>query len=238
MKVLESGPTKLESLEASFAEAFPYASVSVATTEFASDPSTVISNPLNPFVDSALSKALEGISSISQDVTALTTFLHLHIPKMEDGNNFGVTVQLSLLKQLDDLQDKASTKLEGLLGYAAARADAMDKLKYSFPTPSTKSLTKSTTTSTSDDGKTEQKATESTEEKSSTTSLASPSVIEAARIAAVVAVDTMYYSKAQTALQSIMVLYMAVLDFMDKNKEKLEKPKGSEGSRSSYHSMY
>jgi len=237
MKVLEDAVGKLEALEASFATAFPYSGVSAASKDFASDSSSLIQSAVNPKVETSLQTALDGVSAISQDVTAISTFIHLHIPKMEDGNNFGVSVQLSLAKLLDDLQDKASAKLEELTGYAAARADALEKLKYSYPSPTSKSVTKSTSTTTTD-GKPEEKVSESTEEKSSTTTLESPSVTEQARIAAVVAVDTLYYSKAQRALQSIMVLYMAILDFMDKNKEKLEKPKGSGGSHSGYHSMY
>jgi hypothetical protein len=168
---------------------------------------------------------------MSQDAQTLENFLNLHIPKMEDGNNFGVTVQLTALKQVTDLQEAVTKQVDALAGYASARADALEKLK--FPS-SSKSVSKSTSVSITD-GKKEEKITETTDEKSDESS---GGIVKDSRIAAVVACDTLYYSKAQRALQSVMSLYIASLDFMSKNMDKLEKPKGSGGSHSGFSSMY
>lgn len=201
MKILDGAINKLETMEATFSECFPYPSLSSASTDFkAIDPAT----ESNEKVAKAVSTSLDEIASVAQDVKAIEVFLHLHIPKMEDGNNFGVTVQLALLKQLSDLEEMASKKIDELSGYSSARADALDKLKL----PSTSfSVTKSSSQSETD-GKKEQKLSESTEEKKSSSDTTGPAF--QTRAAALVATDTLYYSKAKQAFQSVMTLYMAV----------------------------
>ncbi len=215
-------------MESSFAAAFPYASLSAASSDFASK-ATLSSNDK---VSSCVTLALDALSSMSQDAQTLENFLQLHIPKMEDGNNFGVTVQLSSLKQLTDVQEAVTKHADSLSGYASARADALEKLK--LPSAS-KSVSKSTSVSTTD-GKKEEKVTESVEEKTNENENVGP--IYEARCAAVVACDSLYYSKAQRAVQNVMTLYIASLDFMNKNMDKIEKPKGSGGSHSGFHTMY
>jgi hypothetical protein len=228
MKLLDGSLGQLESMEASFNECFPYPTLSVASAEFSR--SDIAAS--NDKVSKAVTTTLDSIFTVSQNVKTLETFLRLHIPKMEDGNNFGVSVQLSLLKELSDVEEAASKHVDDLFGYASARADALDKLK--LPTSSV-SITKSTGASTTD-GKKEEKTSEATEEKENTDACTGPAY--ASRVAALVAIDTLYYSKAQRAFQAVLTLYMAALDFLDKNKDKLEKPKGAGGSHSGFASMY
>lgn len=226
MKILDGSIAKLEAMEATFSEVFPYASLSAASGDFKSAVES------NDKVSRAVTVTLDEISSVAQDAKTLEVFLHLHLPKMEDGNNFGVTVQLSLLKQLTDLQEALTKAIDELSGYANARAESLGKLN--LPSTST-SVTKSTSQTTTD-GKKEDKTSESTEEKKSSSESSGPAF--EGRVAALVATDTLYYSKAQRAFQSVMTMYMAALDFMDKNKEKLEKPKGENGSHGGFSSMY
>jgi len=214
---------KLESLESSFKTSFPYPSLSAASADFGAS-ATAASNEK---VSSCVSLALDALSSISQDAQTLENFLYLHIPQMEDGNNFGVSIQLAALKQLSELQDGVTKHMDALAGYANARADLQDKLT---PTVS-KSISKSTSTK---DGKTEESITETSDEK---TNESLGGAIQAGRLAAIVACDTLYYSKAQRALQTVLTLYIASLDFVNKNMAKIEKPK-NEGGHSGFSSMY
>jgi len=228
-KILDGAIAKLEAMEATLAANFPHVSLSAASAEFKK---LNVESGSNEPVSKAVSVTIDEISSVSQDARALEVFLNLHIPKMEDGNNFGVTVQLSMLKQLSEIQESAGKAIDELSGYYNARAESLSKLN--LPSVST-SVTKSTSSSTTD-GKKEEKSSESKEEKKSSSDMTGPTF--ESRVAALIATDTLYYSKAQRSFQAAMSTYMAVLDFMDKNKEKLEKPKGSGGSHSGYHSMY
>ena len=54
---------------------------------------------------------------------------------------------------------------------------------------------------------------------------------------AVLAVDALYYSKARNGYMASMTAFLTACDFMDKNKDKIANPKGSQGGRS-FHSMY
>ena len=229
MKIVESSVEKIGSMESSYAELFPFPTLSAATADFASGDVTSVSNEK---VAKAVSATLDAIYSVSQDIQAMETFLHLHVPKMEDGNNFGVTVQLAMLKICSDLQEEVTSKIDDLSAYTGKRAEALEKLSL----PSTSSTVTESSSVTTTDGKPENKSSESKEKK--TTSSDSDSPAYKSRVAALVSVDTLFYSKAQRAFQSVMTTYMSAVDFMDKNKEKLEKPKGSGGSHSGYHSMY
>lgn len=96
-------------------------------------------------------------------------------------------------------------------------------------------MTKSVAVTTTD-GKKEEKASETNEEKESSASTSGP--VHEARLSAVVAVDTLYYSKARNIFQACIVSLIAAIDFMDKNQTKLLQPKGSQGSSSGFSSMY
>merc|ERR1712226_1434083 len=56
-------------------------------------------------------------------------FITLTIPQMEDGNNFGVTVQLALLKQITEAREKNDSAMEDLMKYGGSRAEALEKCK-------------------------------------------------------------------------------------------------------------
>ena len=231
MKILKGSVETLDALESAYAENFPYPSLSAASSDFAA--TLDVKSSTNAKASKAVTITLDAIDAMSQDLQTIETFIQLHIPKMEDGNNFGVTVQLALAKQISDLQELSKKSIEELAGYNGARADAVEKLK--LPSTST-SVTKSTSTGTTD-GKKEDKTSEATEEKTTTNDGPGNSAYDS-RVAALVSVDMLYYAKAKRAYQACMTMYVATLDFLDKNKEKLEKPKGSGGSHSGFSSMY
>merc|ERR1711998_81455 len=142
-------------------------------------------------------------------------YVMLHVPKMEDGNNFGVTVQLAALKQLQDSSEALSKSLDELSKYYTARADAMDKLQLSSENSS---------------------ETKKEENDGNETKISSGKQ-EFHRVQAVYAVDTQYYAHARKALRAVRSAYIANLDFILKNCDKIEAPKGNSGV-SNFSSMY
>lgn len=159
------------------------------------------------------------------------------IPKMEDGNNFGVTVQLAALKQLKDDREKLEKVLEDLSKYAQTRADAMEKCK--LPS-STKTKTSSQSSSSGENkGGEKEGATSSSETKTEekTVETANQLMEASFRQQAVLSVDSLYYSKARNGFTAALTCFMTAVDFYLKNKEKIDAPKGSAG-RHSYSSMY
>lgn len=230
MDLLKGSVKTLKEMQALIPQLFPFTKLSEASASFAGSATA----SQNPAVSKAVTTTLDAVESLSDTARTLEYFVHLHIPKIEDGGNFGVSIQLDLLKKLGDVQEAVSKNVDDLCGYANARAEALSKLN--LPSSST-SVTKSSSTSTTD-GKKEEKTSETTEEKGSSSPASGPAY--ESRVGAVVAVDTLYYSKARKIFQQCLILYVAAMDFMDKNQEKLIKPKGSGGGMGSggYSSMY
>ena len=177
----------------------------------------------NPAVEDALRASQDAVAQALEDMATLEDYIVLHVPQMEDGNNFGVTVQLAALKQLKETSEALHKLLDDMAKYYGARADAMDKLNL-------ESESSSETKKEENDGK-ETKTTltkESVQKKGQQTYH---------RVQAVYAVDTLYYAVAKKAFRAVKSAYIANLDFLLKNKEKLESPKGS-GGGSNYASMF
>jgi len=226
MALLDSGIVRVEEMQKIYSEMFHYNSLSVASDDF----KEFATAATNEKVAKAVTVTLDQVSAQITLVNKLDYFITLHIPTIEDGGNFGVGVQLDLVKKLSELKELSNKAIEALLGYYGARAEALGKLN--LPS-ATKSVTKSTSITTTD-GKKEEKESESKEEKQSSSSTNGPAY--ESRVAAVVAVDTLYFSKASGILNQNIVSLIGVMDFIDKNKEKLIEPKGKSGG--SGFSMY
>lgn len=226
MELLDSSVDVASGKKALYSSLFPNKKLSDLYNEF----KACATLATNVKVSLTVTQVLDEVSSQSLLYDQLDHFITLHIPKIEDGGNFGVGIQLELLKKLGEVKESADKSTETLLGYDNARSDAIVKLNLpSF----TKTVTKSTSGTTTD-GKKEEKLSETIDEKESTTSPAGPAY--ESRIAAVVSVDALYYSKARSILGQSINSFLAVMDFIDKNKDKLTEPKGKSGS--SNFSMY
>mmetsp|Transcript_5647 Transcript_5647/g.8183 ORF Transcript_5647/g.8183 Transcript_5647/m.8183 type:complete len:234 (+) Transcript_5647:56-757(+) len=177
----------------------------------------------NPVVIAALSASQDAVMQALDDFSNIEDYVTLHVPKMEDGNNFGVTVQLEALKQVQNSAEGLSKSLDELAKYYTARADAMDKLQLA-------SENSSETKKEENDGK-ETKTTLTKETKMSCGKQ------EFHRVQAVYAVDTQYYAIARKTLRAVRSAYIANVDYIIKNFDKIEAPKGSSGV-SSFNSMY
>lgn len=230
MELLKGSVKTVEEMQALLPQIFPFPKLSDASASFGGSATSAS----NDAVSKAVTTTLDAVESLSDTCRTLEYFVQLHVPTIEDGGNFGVGVQLDLLKKLNDVQDAVSKNVDELCGYANARAEALSKL--GLPSSST-SVTKTSSTSTTDDKK-EDKTSETTEEKESSSPSSGPAY--ESRLAAVVAVDTLYYSKARKIFHQCLMSYVAAMDFMDKNQDKLLKPRSNNGGMggSGYSSMY
>lgn len=152
---------------------------------------------------------------------------------MEDGNNFGVTVQMTVLKTIGDVSEKIQKKLEELPSYYSKRAEAVEKL----------GLKNTTSTSTSTDTISQTKGgKDGDESKTSNTTVnemktSFTPTMPFHRVQHVYAIDVQQYASLQSSLQYCISSYVVVVDNIMKNKSKLEMPKGSSGG-SNYSSMF
>ncbi len=224
---LTQSPAFAASFQSLLEKSFPYKTIADAQAAF----STRIDH--NDELWSAVIATQTVLSTAVANVQGLEHYIQMHIPKMEDGGNFGVTIQLQALKEMQDTREKWIKNVEELSKYASARADAMDKL--GLPNAI---QTETTTQSASQvvggkEGDEQKTSTTTTQEKKTTSTVAANFY----RQQAVVGVDLYYYTLAQNAVASVRNGYLAILDFIEKNQDKLENPRGTSGG-SSYHSMY
>lgn len=179
--------------------------------------------PQNPNVMAALAASQDAVAQALDDMSTMTDYIVLHFPKMEDGNNFGVTIQMTAIKQLQETVDALTKSLDELSKYFSARADAMDKVQLG-------SQTASETQKEENDG-TATKTTITKETKKTSGQQ------EFHRVQAVYAIDVQYYALAKKAFRIVKSAYVANVDFLLKNQDKIEAPKGKEGG-SNFSSMY
>jgi hypothetical protein len=192
LALLSQSASNVQTLQTLHDELFPYAKLSEASSEFLK----CATSGSNVVVSKAVVGTLDQVEATAHMARTLEYFITLHIPMIEDGGNFGVGVQLDLVKKLGEIDEALKSATEALLGYEAARADALSKLN--LPSAST-TVTKSSSATTTD-GKKDDKTSESTEEKQTSSPPSGP--VYEGRLAAVAAVDTLYYSKARGVLQN------------------------------------
>jgi hypothetical protein len=206
-------------LDATYLQHFSSTSISAIQTDY-SEKNYLTQNPA---LLAALAVTEDALAAVLRDFCVLEQYLTLAIPKVEDGNNFGVTIQLQALKQVQDATEALNKELDALPKYFTARADAMDKL--GLPT---KSSSESTKVETGDETKT------TTTKEESTKAGGEPTYH---RVQAVYAVDAQYYASCQKAFRAVMTAYLASIDFLLKNQSKIEAPKGNDGG-TGFASMY
>jgi len=186
---------------------------------------------MNPSLTPAIEAYLDLLSSTVDEIQTLDRYIMLHIPQMEDGNNFGVTVQMMVSKALTESRDKLTKMVAALPTYHAARADAVEKLglqKVSKSTTKTESASSATGGKDGDESKTSS----STVSEEKTVGKAGIDENMVLRLKHVASLDVQCYFELRTGLVECRDIYLMILDNVEKNKSKLTSPKGSGGSNS------
>lgn len=224
--IRSGAPADMERLMSAATTCFPYKTLSEASDAFKGQLDITSSdNKGNLTVSGALTVVRDEISRAIENIMAVERFIALSTPPMEDGNNFGVTVQMIVAKYSKDVREDLAKTLDSLPGYFDARAGAYEKM----PTVPSKSSSSSTSSSTSSGGKDGDEKKESTSSSSEEKKSGSTSMDRANHV---VAIDVNYYFKLKVALTSLIDNYAVVVDNVNKNFDKLVAPKGTSGSNS------
>jgi len=157
---------------------------------------------------------------------------------MEDGNNFGVTVQMTIGKALKEVKESLVKKLEFIPSYYSSRADLIDKFGLSKNIVSkTKTMTKSDVKGGKDGDESKESCTEVTEEKTTGAALDVDSKLYN-RFMALVKLDVNCYVNARIGLVECRDSLLMILDNVEKNMDKLTSPKGTGGYGGNSMGMY
>lgn len=239
LEIISKSPETIQQLQQTYAQHFPAQNtVSAVTAAFsaAADDKCLLQNAA---CGAAVAATLDAADHVLTACATLDRYIQLTVPKMEDGGNFGVGIQLAACKVIADQVEKLEKGVEELSKYAATRADALEKCKLPGTT-----TTKSTTAASSESAGTdaEKGATKSSNQSQSTEEKTVESVTTAVeaglRQQAVVAVDVRFYTRAKATLAATVTALLVVVDFADKNQVKIAAPKGDGGSRNYSGSMY
>ena len=126
-----AAPGDMERLIAASTKCFPFKSATEASEAFKSqlDVSSA-DNKGNDAVSGALFVVRDEITAAIEKIMTIERFIALSTPPMEDGNNFGVTVQMMVAKFSKDVRDDLAKVLDSLPGYFDARAGAYEKVRW------------------------------------------------------------------------------------------------------------
>ncbi|GMF27962.1 unnamed protein product [Phytophthora fragariaefolia] len=174
----------------------------------------------NGVVQTLLGVVGDEVARLLSAIAQLQLWIQLQVPKVEDGNNFGVEVQKYAFVQLKEALDKWQKTWDSLADYSSARASAVEKIS-----AKDSSETSTTTTVTSSkggkDGDEEKSVTTKVEKQSSNGSHPAKDAVDA-----VVELDVKWYFNLVRALEGVRDQYAVTADVITKNKEKIELPRG------------
>lgn len=227
--ILSEGPDTLAEMEAVLQKNFSNVKLTEVEAEYAAIQKEK-PNASNASLIDGLKCYMDVLSVTIDQIQTLERYISLHIPKMEDGNNFGVTVQLTVAKHLSETREALSKNLESLPEYYSSRADAVDKIGLSKVTSSNSKTTTSVNSKGGKDGD-ESKSSETSVKEEKTVGDADVETMNA-RIMFVVAQDVKFYAKLRSGMIQCMTEYLTILDNVEKNKGKLSAPRGSNGGNS------
>ncbi|KAL8004728.1 putative proteasome activator PA28, proteasome activator superfamily [Plasmopara halstedii] len=174
----------------------------------------------NGDVQALLAVVGDEVAQLMSCMQLLQVWIQLLVPKVEDGNNFGVEVQKYAYVHLKEALEKWQKTWDSLADYSSARATAVEKLNAKV-----NSETSTTTTVTSSKGGKEgdeEKSVTAKVEKQSNTGNKAPEDA----LAAVVEIDIKWYFNLLRALEGVRDQYAVTEDVINKNKEKIELPRG------------
>lgn len=234
--LIAKSPETATQLQQTYQQLFgSFTSVSTVTQAYASEDKLIY----NEACSKTVSVTLDAVDSVLEQMATIEQYINLTIPKIEDGNNFGVTVQLAAIKVIQDAREKMEKVVGELHQYPSTRADALEKLKL-LSKASTKSTTITVAESKGTDKEKGEIAVTSNSQNTETKLVESSNEIPEAKLRkeAITAVDVRFFTKAKAAYQLTLTSFLTIVDFMDKNKIKIGKPKGESGTRGYTGAMY
>ncbi|CAG2103255.1 unnamed protein product [Medioppia subpectinata] len=82
----------------------------------------------NPFLREFVSIVKPYIHELSEDIQNLKIGIHLMVPRIEDGNNFGVEVQRDVLEAMTSIEEEMHERINSIHTYYTKRAELIAKV--------------------------------------------------------------------------------------------------------------
>eukprot|EP00903_Cladosiphon_okamuranus_P006555 g6403.t1 len=219
---LEKLPVQVEKMQTLLDSKFAYSTLSEVESGFKQLLASSGGNATeNVEMAALLSSVRDEVTQALNVLLALKRWIRVQVPKIEDGNNFGVSVQLDVAKGIDDLTAPVASSLGELPGYFESRASAWDKIRTKSSKETKKSTSESRDTGGKDGDSSKTSESTSTEEKSSESSSSPDSSNH------LVALDIKWFVSLHHTLLRARDALVCTGDMIEKNTEKLLRPKGT-----------
>jgi hypothetical protein len=162
---------------------------------------------------------IDALSCISRWVT-------LSIPTIEDGNNFGVDIQMQIAKHINDANAVLQTNRDKLSDYCKDRAAVLEKVvpKVTKKADSSKSTSSKSGGAVKKEDEGETVTTSSSESQDTSSGDVLPDSAEH-----VVQTDLKWFFKLKDISTLMMDTLLTIVDTVDKNKDKITNPRGGAG---------
>lgn len=175
----------------------------------------------NVEMSALMSTVRDELSQSLNVLLALKQWIRVQIPQIEDGNNFGVSVQLDVAKGIDELTGPVGKSLDELPGYFESRASAWEKISRKASKENKTSSSTSNETGSKDGDSSKTANSTSTEEK-----VTDPPIVPDSRLH-LVALDVKWFTTFHRAVLGARNAMVLAGDMIEKNMEKMVRPKGT-----------
>lgn len=171
---------------------------------------------VNPVVSTVPARLGDVVFMAMECMRKLELYIRLRVPPVEDGNNFGVDVQASVMDYVVQSRSSLSHYLDSLKEYHWIRGNAMEKFGVE---------------TSEETGKSVGGAGDLTTSKTGTKGYSK--IDDFVRY--VLTLDTRYFLQFRNMSMDVHDMVLQALDLVGKNRDKMEHPRGGEEAR---HNMY
>lgn len=219
---LEEFPQRLQRVHALLQQHFVQRQPSVVRVNLlASVSATPGKIGANASLDALVAVVSDEVEQTLVALSQLAQWIQLLVPKIADGNNFGVEVQKLAFVHIKESLATWQKHWDTLADYHSQRATAVEKVNDKVA----KEKATSTTTTASVGGK------DGDENKSVTTSSEKETATASAPVedwvSNIVAVDVKWYFNLARTLEAVRDQYAVTYDIIEKNREKILLPRGN-----------
>lgn len=158
----------------------------------------------------------------------LERWIGLHVPKVEDGGNFGVAIQQDALK----LVREASKKLDEVFGKSSEYFEQRAKIVDGMAEKQTREQSRAESKSESTGGKDGNES--KTSDATTTTTKATAPTPQPHQMFALAEFETKWHFVFLHTLEVTADWYCMVCDAIEKNLEKIERPRGEDSGNLQY----
>lgn len=207
-------PAVIKDLDKVFKSSFT-APISAKTAEFMKiyESSDLANKPFKQLKNTVHDKLNNTLTMLQ----GIVLYLTLLVPKIEDGGNFGVTIQMSLIKQVSEMIKSWNTISKTIQEYHVKREGHVTKLMKS----------KKTSTATVDVKEAAEK--DKVGKTVTTTETIAEGEINSEQYETLAAIDVEMYAGLQASVLGVRNNLITLHDFYTKNEKKILKPRGSSG---------